>query len=503
MAQLQQWERRSAEDERRRTDLENQRDRLAVVQVPDGLAALEQAQETATRAVRDAAAAEAGAEQADAAVRERLADAPPRAPAEKAVRDHEERARVRAVLPAAQAELEVSTAALGTASADRAAAEVTAVTARVHNDAATRESVSATAALAGLEAEISSLQAVSAPDDSDAIGEQVRAAAAAAAVAAAAQQVSQAEQAEQEVRAAHADAPPRQPLDTALRLLGDLDGAATDLSVTLATERDVVAVATTTGERLRAAVTVRDTARHARENAALANNAAALRPLLTLDEPCPVCEQVVTRLPGAAPSAQLDAADANLSAAEEQLRVARTAAGAAQAAAARAATQREIAESRLAGIRTALDGLPGDPAAVRAQLAELDALADRHAAATARSERARRMHRAADAEVATARTDSDVLETELHRARDPLVRLGAPALAEIDVASAWQQLISWAAARSRPAARHGSWRPMLPRPPPTPPGVRSPACRRPTRASPAAVPPRTRRSAGTNGPMPS
>src|SRR5690606_35167257 len=79
--------------------LRAERDRLAALTVPDGLADLDARYRSATEQRAKAAERAAEAEAADTAARERLAAAPARGPLEQARRDHAELAAIRAELP--------------------------------------------------------------------------------------------------------------------------------------------------------------------------------------------------------------------------------------------------------------------------------------------------------------------------------------------------------------------------------------------------------------------
>ncbi|MFL6130741.1 MAG: SbcC/MukB-like Walker B domain-containing protein, partial [Mycobacteriales bacterium] len=176
-------------------------------------------------------------------------------------------------------------------------------------------------------------------------------------------------------------------------------------------------------------------------------------------EPCPVCEQPVTELPAslagvlplpglpAAPPAAggMTAADARIAAADaavERLQQDWQAANRdLQQVAARVGAQ----AARAAELRAALDGQP-DAAAVVAALADLDRVeAEARAADRVLREARRRRDGAARADQAAQARLADG-RTALDRARDPLVRLGAPPPGRDDLAADWLALAEWALA---------------------------------------------------------
>ncbi len=185
-------------------------------------------------------------------------------------------------------------------------------------------------------------------------------------------------------------------------------------------------------------------AREALEAAQRADLAATLRPHLLPGDPCPVCEQPVVTLPEPAAAADIAAADRAMRKADREVERLRKE----WRKAARAAEQ---AESTVAAFTAGIETLQArlcaapDPATVAAQLADRDRLEEACRAADRRL-------RAARAEVRTAQQAAGAIGRQaaaawaaLDTARDPLVALGAPALARDDLAGGWTTLAAWAA----------------------------------------------------------
>ena len=185
-------------------------------------------------------------------------------------------------------------------------------------------------------------------------------------------------------------------------------------------------------------------ARAAREAAHQAHAAYALAEGLRTGEPCPVCLQLVTTLPGHATPPGLDQVRVAADAAEKKLtrvRSARDQAGQLVAAADAAVT---IVRGDLADVAAALADAPAEPEVV----STLDAITRADEALAQAREAARTQRR----DLAAATKDREDLADDearawagLRRARDSVVGLGAPAVEEGGLAVAWEALASWAA----------------------------------------------------------
>ena len=185
-------------------------------------------------------------------------------------------------------------------------------------------------------------------------------------------------------------------------------------------------------------------ARATREAAHQAHAAYALAEGLRTGEPCPVCRQLVTTLPGHATPPGLDQVRAAVDAAEQKLtrvRAARDEAGHLVSAADAAV---KIIRGDLAEVAAALAAAPAEPEVV----STLDAIT-RADEALAQARQAARTQRRDLAAAKKAREDLAVDEArawaDLRRARDSVVGLGAPAVREGGLAAAWEALATWAA----------------------------------------------------------
>jgi DNA repair protein SbcC/Rad50 len=191
-------------------------------------------------------------------------------------------------------------------------------------------------------------------------------------------------------------------------------------------------------------------ARRARDEAFVADQAAALAGHLVAGQPCPVCQQKVSRLPPPSDVAGLDAAEAALAAGEESL-----------AAASRAATEagRRTAkgEETLRSLQEQLAALDGrvasfpDQAGARARLAEILAADAAVLDARNRERATRRALDEAEARVAALTGSSTAAWAAFDETRDRLVSLGPPPVPRDDLAAAWTALVAWAGDR-RPEA---------------------------------------------------
>ena len=184
-------------------------------------------------------------------------------------------------------------------------------------------------------------------------------------------------------------------------------------------------------------------ARAAREAAHQAHAAYALAEGLRAGAPCPVCLRPVTALPGHATPPGLDRVRAAADAAEKKLtrvRKARDEAGRLVAAAGATVT---ITRQALGDVAATLAAAPAEHEVVSA----LEAIARADDALA----QAREAVRTRGRDLAAANKDREDLAddesrawTDLRRARDSVVGLGAPAVQEGDLAAAWEALAAWA-----------------------------------------------------------
>jgi exonuclease SbcC len=209
-----------------------------------------------------------------------------------------------------------------------------------------------------------------------------------------------------------------------------------------------------------AAAAALEQAREAYQAALALDRAGELRPHLRAGEPCPVCEQPVSKLPAAKRAAQAEKAKAAGQAAR------RRADAAAAALEERAAALREL-DRALAGARAQSDGFAArlstldsqlagapEPAALKRSLADLDAKRTACEDATAAVRRARAAARAASSAAATAEAAIRTAWRDFDAVRDGLAPFGPPPADRDELAAAWTELASWS--RDEGARRRGA-----------------------------------------------
>ncbi|CAI7975253.1 DNA repair protein SbcC/Rad50 [Frankia sp. Hr75.2] len=431
------------------TRLAAERDRLAAVRPPDGLADLTGRLHAARAAAADARRHREEAERADSTARERLAAAPSRGPLDRYAHDHEALAGLLAARPEAVTEQTAAGAALAAADAALAQARGGLASATTTERAAEQTAEAAAAEMSRLEAELGLLAGVRPPVGLAALTDRLRGAEAARAEAVERREA--AERADTAVREERAAAPPRGPLERALRdheLLAELLTGQAGAAAAHAAARDA----------LGRAETALDTARHARHRAAAARDtaaradlAAALRPHLAVGEDCPVCARPVATLPPPLPALGIGAADEAVTAAEGEV-AARTAEA---TAATRAALESEarLAEltKRVEELRRALADAP-DARRAADLLADVERLDGAVTGADLALRQARDAAAAAETVVTRCRDEAAGARRALDTARDPLVSLGAPGPAGTDLEADWAALVTWAAGLARDRA---------------------------------------------------
>ena len=181
-----------------------------------------------------------------------------------------------------------------------------------------------------------------------------------------------------------------------------------------------------------------------------AHRAHAVRADLVAGEPCPVCEHVVTELPGGEAPPDLDDTRAAVAAAE-------IAEKAASAAATDAARQLSAAEAKLAEVDEQLAARRATLAdrerpSVEAELAAVDTAAATVRAAAEAATSARETERAAVRKSEAAAAAVAGARRHFDEVRDGVARLDPPARVGADLATEWDALAAWAV-EAAPASR--------------------------------------------------
>ncbi len=275
-----------------------------------------------------------------------------------------------------------------------------------------------------LEARRQALTELAAPRDLDEIGSRL--AAARDAVAAARSRQEEAEEALASAEQRLESLPGRGRLeawlaaandkDAAIRRKAELEGELTKA------EQDLAAAAAAEEEAERTLARVRD-----------ANLAAHLRRGLAPGDECPVCGQVVTELPPAGETADLEAAETTLTAARAARRAAE------ETKSRLVAGLVEVAE-RLNRLEATLADAPDDISGLLAEVTEADAAvqAARQVRDVVRTELT-----AARAALEEAEEEAKRLTADLMAARDAVAALGPPGVDVSDPAAAWRRLLEW------------------------------------------------------------
>ena len=430
--------------------LSAERDALAGLTVPQDLAELGPAAQRIEQALRVARSRVADAEAADTAARERRAQAPDPEPLRRMRAEHAELAKLHSELP-------TLINALATAETATVAARTGAAAAEVELERAGRAREETAAARDLGEAEGKRLAAeralLDAPRVPDGLARHDRDHARASAVLAKARDaLAEAEAAAGQASNAAADGPDRALLIQARR-------EHTELAEAEQRHREAQQRAKLATARRSEADTELHRAKRAAAEAVDSMAAAqrtdlvgALRPTLTVHQPCPVCEHHVDRLP--APVATADLAVADHAVRE------------AQAALDRASDEQRAAANADDGVAGELAGLSGRITALRAGLNEghggvgieqVDQrLAEAERLAGAARDTAQRVARARVARDTAEREHTNQIDSQakaervLRAARDPLVALGAP-MVEVEpgqpLEHSWRALTEWAGAQ--------------------------------------------------------
>jgi DNA repair protein SbcC/Rad50 len=414
--------------------------RLAALAVPQGLPELDARQRSSTEEAESARYRCAQAEAADTDAREQRAAAPDRGPLESARQNHAELAAALADRPHAQQAHATAREAYATAVAAAAEAAGAVDDARMARDRATADLAAACKDAQRLADERARLIGLCVPtglDDPDSRR------AAAAELAAAQRALDIADIADTNARRQLSEAPERGPLERAHDHY--LAFAATQRELLGVGEHYLIAIR----DREAAAEAVAEAAErltHARschDREVRADLAAALRPSLVAGQPCPVCDQAVATLPATRPTADLTSAEAAVADAENALEQARRAEAGAAAAEREQAGEQDRLHREEERLRTVLASAPPSAAAVSEALADLDALGNAAEQAVAILRAARRHRDEATGVVEALHGEAAVAMSALWTAREPLVVLGAPPVAE-DVLAGWRRLCGWA-----------------------------------------------------------
>ena len=183
----------------------------------------------------------------------------------------------------------------------------------------------------------------------------------------------------------------------------------------------------------------RDGLAHAEQSHA----AAALAQDLRVGEDCPVCLQPVASLPHHPTPADLAEANEAVASAEKQLRTERAAHEKAAGATAAVGSAVESTQKQIERLSATLAEAPGE-ADIAASL-EAIIKADE---TLSQAQKAARTRRAEFSEAEKKRSSLNDEErdarAEFRRSRDSVVRLGAPAIEDTDLATAWETLTAWA-----------------------------------------------------------
>jgi DNA repair protein SbcC/Rad50 len=452
--------------------LEQDRRALAAVRIPGDVAALDAGLGAARAALDRAGSAEDHAAEADAAARAALSAAPQRAPLELVRAHRAERDQRAAAVPALKDELARLTGLCGQAEAAVKTADAAAAGLRERRDATAQGAEAAGQRVHDLSADHAALASVVVPDGVAELDARRDAAAAARQQALTALEA--AEQAESSSRAARDGAVQPGVLEAALGDVHELE----ELAGRLARARAGLDQAQTRRAAAEAALAAAEAEREQRrasvDEARRVHVAADLRPHLVAGQACPVCEQTVRTLPPALEAPAIEEARARLGEAADAATAAQAAAKQAVAAEERAAAEFETLTGQrsrrigslaaaqagplgraglnsLAGLTGEAEPADSEASSLAAAAAELEAaLAARRAldeavdtaAAAARSARSR--VGMAQAEIDREQADAVTARRDLQEARDPLVRLGAPAADAESLVDGWQQLASWA-----------------------------------------------------------
>lgn len=333
----------------------------------------------------------------------------------------------------------------------------TAVEAAVPRLRETRErEAEAAKARDNLQAELETLAAVRPPAGSAQVAEA--AAAARAAAIKATDGVRAVEEREEKIRGELANAGDPGSLKLMLdrhtelaRLIDQAEFFAGQVSVAEVEYKDALAAADLARSAHAGAEQLLEQARADYTEAQRLDRAVALRAHLTAGDHCPVCEQTVATVPAMPEGSAVQAAEATGKAARAAAEVASTAFQQRDAVAhkldsnlERKRAQHEHHLSRLAEVRAAVAGSPGEEA-LKDRLAELDKLQRKLEDAGAEVRTAREAQRAAQRAVIAAEEKQRSAWRVFDQARDGVARFAPPPADRDDLTAAWATLVDWAA----------------------------------------------------------
>jgi exonuclease SbcC len=318
----------------------------------------------------------------------------------------------------------------------------------------------AAAARDALDEELATLAKVRTPRGSAQVAEA--AAAARIAAAGAADAVRVAEEREEKVRGELAAAGDAGSLGLLLdrhqeydRLTGQAEWFAGEVSVAEVEYRDALAAAELAQSAHVGAEQLLEQARADYTEAQRLDRAAALRQHLAAGDHCPVCEQVVAKVPPMPEGSAVQAAEAVGKAARAAAEAASTRYRERDAVARklesnleRKRAQQEHHLARLAEVRAAIADSPGIEA-VRQRLAELARLQKLLDSAGAEVRATRERQRGAQAAVAAAEQQQRSAWQAFDTCRDTVGRFAPPPADRDDLAGAWTTLVEWAAGERR------------------------------------------------------
>jgi DNA repair protein SbcC/Rad50 len=452
--------------------LEQVRGALAAVRIPGDVATLDAGLGAARAALDRARSAEDQASEADAAARAALSAAPQRAPLELAHQYRAERDQRAAAAPSLKDELARLTGLCGQVEAAVKTADAAVAGMRERRDTTAQGAESAGQRVHDLSADHAALASVAVPDGVAEIDARRDAAIAARQQALTALEA--AERAESNGRAACDGAVQPGVLEVALGDVHELEELVGRRARARAGLGQAQAWQAASEAALVSAEAEREQRRASVDEARRVHVAAGLRPLLVAGQACPVCEQTVSTLPPPLEAPAIEDAQARLGEAVDAATAAQAMAKKAVAAEERAAAEFETLtgqRSRRIGSLTVAQAGPLSRAGltsladVTGAVEPADSEGDRIAAAAAELEAAlaarRALDEAVDAEAAAVRSarsrvgvtqakidqeqaDAVTALRDLQHARDPLVRLGAPAADAESLVDGWQQLASWA-----------------------------------------------------------
>ena len=179
-----------------------------------------------------------------------------------------------------------------------------------------------------------------------------------------------------------------------------------------------------------------------RTNIRVKAGAAGLRDALVLDEPCPVCDQIVVELPRHNASAELAALDEQLDAQREQADGARARRRQAEQAHAHAEAEVASLENRRSELAQTLDDEP-DLSATTRQLRLSRSAQTRLEKAQAKAARSLTKLQDIEAQYIELAAQSASLRRDLTTARDALASLDPPSPSEESITQDWRELVEW------------------------------------------------------------